>query len=279
MKRITLCVDDFGLHAGVNAAVLRLAELGRIGATSCQVAGPAWREGAPQLAALAPGRLDVGLHLDLTECTLDAGVRKPLAALIVGAYARQLDLVRIRAEIVAQLDAFEVAFGRAPDCVDGHRHIHQLPGVREALVDVLAARYPARPPWLRIALPRRGPWAQQLRDPAAASKAWLIGTLGSRRLRQLATARGLGASRHLLGVYDFEGDVAHFSKLLAGWMAEAVTGDVIMCHPSAQPARADDVIGAARSREYEVLAGPVYAELAAAANVSSAPLSRILAGG
>ncbi len=56
----------------------------------------------------------------------------------------------MRAEIEAQIDAFEQATGRRPDFIDGHQHVHGLPGVRKALIAVLAARYAkGTQPWLR----------------------------------------------------------------------------------------------------------------------------------
>ncbi len=48
---VCLCVDDFGLHAAINDAVLHLLELGRIGATGAMVDGPAWTAGAAALHA------------------------------------------------------------------------------------------------------------------------------------------------------------------------------------------------------------------------------------
>ncbi|MBP6598122.1 MAG: ChbG/HpnK family deacetylase, partial [Giesbergeria sp.] len=35
IKHITLCADDFALHPAVDAAVVTLAQAGRLSATSC----------------------------------------------------------------------------------------------------------------------------------------------------------------------------------------------------------------------------------------------------
>ncbi len=48
-----------------------------------------------------------------------------------------------------QLDLFEAALGYPPDHIDGHQHVHALPVVRQALIDVVARRYPVTPPMLR----------------------------------------------------------------------------------------------------------------------------------
>lgn len=65
--RLGVCVDDFGLNPYVNEAALGLACDGRISAVSCLVDAPAWRAGAALLDRRTRGRVDVGLHLNLTE--------------------------------------------------------------------------------------------------------------------------------------------------------------------------------------------------------------------
>jgi predicted glycoside hydrolase/deacetylase ChbG (UPF0249 family) len=76
--RLTVCVDDLGLHAGIHQAAEMLAATGRIGAVSCMVGAPAWHAAAKAAAAIASGRVGVGLHLDLTEHTLDPRCRASL---------------------------------------------------------------------------------------------------------------------------------------------------------------------------------------------------------
>jgi len=144
--------------------------------------------------------------------------------------------------------------------------VHQLPGVREPLVDALQARgYPAAP-WLR----------DTRQAPGTGRKAWLIDFLGSGGLRRLARERGFRQNGHFLGVYDFEGDADRYLALLGGWIRAAADGDLMMCH-AAPEAPADDVIGPARRREYQVLAGAAFGRLLAQEQIQVVPLSRILA--
>ncbi len=84
--RIALCIDDFGLHAGVNGAALELARLGRVTAIACMVGAPQWRAGCTALTHLDAGALDIGLHLDFTETPLATASRQPLTALLLSAY-------------------------------------------------------------------------------------------------------------------------------------------------------------------------------------------------
>jgi predicted glycoside hydrolase/deacetylase ChbG (UPF0249 family) len=266
-RRIALCLDDAGLHPGVNAAALELARRGRISAVSCLVGAPHWAEAAAALRGLDPVAVEVGLHLDVTEHPLDTGLRRPLNDWLVRSHLRAVDRIRIRREIDAQLDAFEQAMGRPPTYVDGHQHVHQLPGVREPLLQALAAR--GARPWLRSTRrPARG----------ASAKAWLIEMLGEHGLRRLAGEQGLRQNGHLLGVYDFAGDAGRYLALLRGWLAAAVDGDVMMCH-AAPEAPVDDAIGAARRWEYEVLTGDAFGELLAVEGVRVEALGRIGAGG
>ena len=105
---LTVCIDDYGLHPGVNDAALALAEMGRLHAISCMVGAPHWLAGAPALLGLAGGDVDLGLHLDFTEYPLLASNRRPLLQLIALTTARLLDRAALRQEIEAQFDAFEL---------------------------------------------------------------------------------------------------------------------------------------------------------------------------
>ena len=42
-------------------------------------------------------------------------------------------------EIASQLRTFIDAFGRPPDFLDGHQHVHLFPQVRDAFLKVVAA--------------------------------------------------------------------------------------------------------------------------------------------
>lgn len=277
-RHLVVCVDDFGLHEGVNQAVFELLRLQRISAVSCLVDGPTWASGAAALQALAyPGgatlarQADVGLHLNLTEC-LDpvaqaAWPSRPLGALIRAAYLRQLDVATLRVEVARQWDRFVAVWGRVPDFIDGHQHVHQLPQVRDALMAVLDARLSADGPrpWLRRC--RAPGWRVVLQGAGLVdtAKAQLIGALGSAALAQLAHARGLRTSGHLLGVYPFDADGRAYLRRWSRWLTQIRPhGDVLMCHPAqpeAMPAGGGDVIGASRAMEYKVLTSGAWAAL------------------
>ncbi len=249
MRRIALCADDFGAFPGADRGILRLVEAGRLGGVSCQVTGAAFPRDAPALRERAPG-VDAGLHLDL------AAGRGGLAALLARSHARALGRRAIADRVAAQLDRFERALGRPPAFVDGHQHVHQLPVVRDALLDVLGARYPRPGPLVRNTVPLR---------PRGA-KALLVAALGGVGLRRLLRARGVPHHPDFAGVYGLDA-AADYPALFAGWLASATEGTLLLCHPGAAADDPGDPIGPARAAELAYLASPRLDEACRAAGV------------
>lgn len=255
MRTVFVTADDYGYNAAVDDGILALAEAGRLAGAGCMTRAPGWRAAAARIPVASPPASDAGgdeddgsdqgqicgwgLHLDLTEFSPQ---RRGLWPLIGASLARRLDPAALREEIAAQCMLFEDATGRAPDYVDGHQHVHQLPQVREALVEVLAARYAGRLPWLRISGARIGDGA----------KALFIAALGADELERLATAAGMDCMPRLLGAYGFDGDAESYRRRLGDWLARAADGHALMVHP-ATGALSGDPIGPARVREYGVL--------------------------
>jgi predicted glycoside hydrolase/deacetylase ChbG (UPF0249 family) len=247
---VVFCADDFGMNTAVSQGIAALAQLGRLNATSAMTLAHGWSADAALLQPLRQ-RIDVGLHLDWTSpFAISAGHGDTLPRLMLRTLCRQLNPATVRACIERQLDLFEAHWNAPPDHVDGHQHIQQFPVIREALVEVLAKRYPAgQRPWLRISRPLA---------PASDLKARVIGAMGARALQSLAQQAGIPCSQWLTGIYGFEGDAAQYAQRLDTWLQEAKgqSGVVLMCHPSLpdhQDQSADDSIAAARAQEFQVL--------------------------
>jgi predicted glycoside hydrolase/deacetylase ChbG (UPF0249 family) len=257
---VAVCADDFGLDPQVNEGALVLAELGRISAIACMVGAPFWRSGAGALRCLDPTEVEAGLHLDLTEHPLDPHLRHSLPEWILRSHAGVVDLHGLRREVDAQLDTFVDEMQRPPAFVDGHQHVHQLPGVRDVLVEALVAR--GLRPWLRSTRRPRG---------LRSRKAWLVESLGASGLARRAQANGFRQNRRLLGIYDFDAAAGSYQRWLRSWLAMAEGGDLLVCHPAAGwPLSA--TLAAARCREYEVLADPAFGAFLEEARVHIAPL-------
>ncbi len=292
-RDLAVCVDDFGLHDGVNQAVFDLLALGRISAVSCLVDGPSWARGAvclrdavrpdPQAEPIA----DVGLHINFTE-TLDVAAQarcpaRPLGALIRAAYLRRLDVAVLEAEIDRQWQRFEAVWGRAPDFVDGHQHAHQLPQIRVALARVLARRCAS------AAGASRRPWIRQCRSPGWAGlaagiglpdtlKAHTIALLGASVTGRMARQLGLAHSQRLLGVYPFDADASGYVRRWQAWLQVLrPRGDLLMCHPATRlqvPPPWPDVIAASRQMEHEVLTSGAFGAMLAGSGVRITRLGR-----
>lgn len=248
LKHITLCADDFALHPAVDAAVVALAQAARLSATSCMTTAPRWPQAAPLLAPLRPA-LQVGLHWNLTE-----GHGQPAPSLLqvlTQAYSGQINPATAADSLQRQLDAFEQHAGTPPDFIDGHQHIHQLPGLRQALLHVLHSRYGARAPWVRSTKPAQ--WG--------ANKAAILALLGGYRLHRLLGRAQLRHNAQFAGVYGFDATTpAAYGAHMQTWLRSAPTGTLVMCHPANAPVPGD-AISAQRTVEYGYLASPTFGAL------------------
>jgi len=250
--RLAICVDDFGAAPGIAAAVQRLTSLGRVQAVSCLVLGEGWLRDAPLLATLGT-HVDRGLHFCLTEGRplsaelADVWPTLPaLSRLLAASHVGSLPSAALKAEVAAQLAAFTAATGAPPRFVDGHQHVHHLPGVREIVLDALDAIQP------RPAVRNTG----RISGPGFAFKRAVIERSGGRALETLLARRGYEANASLTGVYDFE--ERDYGALFRAWLrALPPRGALLFCHPSAssEPTQ-DDPIAAAREREFRYLTSP-----------------------
>ena len=265
---ISVCVDDFGQHEGINRAALDLADRQRVSAISCLVDAPAWHSGARALQAHA-GRVEVGLHLNFTE-DFGQGACHALTTLIRRSYGRLLDRAQIRTAIARQFDCFEQAMDRLPDFVDGHQHVHQLPVIRDQLIAVMNERYGSARPWLRSTLPPAACWTSGL-PRSAVAKSWLIGRLGAKSLHALASRHGYPQNHRLVGVYGFEFSEVGYMRKMKLWLDCARDGDVLMCHPSL-PWTGGDSLQEARNQEYRALSGATFSALLESARLEIGPL-------
>jgi len=254
-RRVVLCADDFAQTLATVDGIVALVGAGRLSAVGCLVESPLWPAAAPRLAAVATDRCDIGLHFNLTQ-DVARGVHRATALplTIAAACLRLLSWERIAVALQRQLDLFEREMRRAPDFVDGHQHVHQLPGAREALV----------------AVPR-------------GVKAAAIARLGGRGLRQRLVAAGIPHNADFAGVYGLSA-AADFPALLRGWLAGVRDRALVMCHPASPGAAGGpggdpiaDPIQTAREREHAYLASDAFAADLARAGVRLARF-RDLAG-
>ena len=255
LKRLILCADDFAVHQAASQGIAQLAAMGHISATSAMVLSPRWAQDAPLLHELR-GRIDVGLHLDWTsDFAVAAGHGLSLAGAMAKAVMGGFDREAARTVVERQLDAFEAQWKAPPDHVDGHQHVQQFGGIRDALVEALLRRYP--PPNPAAAPAAAGaPYLRVSRAPAgqAGLKSRMIAALGATAIEKLAIYANLKRAAALSGIYDFSGTVAGYGQHMGHWLQTSPDHTIIMCHP-ARSEQPGDGIGAARAREFAYLSG------------------------
>jgi len=275
LRRIWLCADDYGISTSVNSAIRDLAMRGRLNATSVLVAAPSFhRSEAISLNVLnsAAPRVAIGLHVALTApfrplstrfAPLRDGAFLPLATTLRHAMTRRLRRDAIEAEIASQLQAFVSTFGRAPDFVDGHQHVHLLPQIRDALLAVVKARAPDA--WVRQC-GRAVPFAERLAD-----RKGLLLDLLSVIFRRRAAAAGLRTNPSFAGTYDFVED-ANFAAMFPRFLDALPDGGVVMCHPGFvdDELRRLDPLTTLRENEYAYFAGESFPAVLAAHGVALA---------
>lgn len=253
---ITLCADDYGLAPGIGRAIRELVAQGRLQATGCMTGSPYWPAEAELLKPL-DGSADIGVHLTLTDQPpigpmpdLASQGRLPgLGTLLKRALLGRLDRAEIAAELERQYDAFVAAFARQPDFLDGHHHIHQLPIVRDVVVDLWRRRMGGKG-WVRccfephLAIQRRG--VSQLR-------AHVISELG-RGFRRLLDSNAVPHNASFRGVYDFSGRVP-FDRLFDIFTDRPGPRALMMVHPGLvdDALRQADSLTGQREVEYRFL--------------------------
>lgn len=278
-RALVLCADDFGLSRAVDDGILALAERGRLTATGCMVAGPAFEPDAERLRDLAD-RIDIGLHFALTDlpplapiACLDAAERPASLGRVLGrSLTGRIDYEEIAAEIGRQVDRFRAVIGRDPDFVDGHQHVHVFPGVRKALFATFdRGVLDARRTWLRDC--REG-LSAVLGRGVEAPKALFISALAT-GFGSAARARGITANSGFGGITAF--DPARFAATFPRFLERLGDRPLVMCHPAepSAPADASDPIDRARRAEFTHLSSDAFARDLTAAGVRLARMGEI----
>ena len=129
---------------------------------------------------------------------------------------------KIAVEVGAQIKAFAAAFGRLPDFIDGHQHVHVFPQVREAVI--AAVKHAAPNAWLRhcgsslsfakLFFDRKGLLIDHLSGALRSARA----NSGSRPIRLLPEPTASRTS-------------ADYAALFPRFLEGLPDGSVVMCHP------------------------------------------------
>jgi predicted glycoside hydrolase/deacetylase ChbG (UPF0249 family) len=148
VRGLIVSADDFGFTRSINRGIMEAVEGGAVTAVSMMVSQPGWLD-AVQRARAAGSALDIGLHLNLSVGAPLTGISSltdartgeflPVRTLIarsLGGRVRPDDAYK---ECCAQLDKLLDA-GLTVTHLDGHKHLHLLPGVWTGVAVAAAAR-------------------------------------------------------------------------------------------------------------------------------------------
>ena len=243
MKQLIVNADDFGLTKRVSEAIVEAHRHGIVTSTTLMANGAAF-EAATALSRQMP-RLGIGVHLNLSEgipvspapsipSLLNARGRLHLTPgrLWKAIAMRRVCLADVETELRGQIAKIRRA-GIRPTHLDGHKHVHIVPGVSDIVVrlaqefSVSSVRCPMEePPGLFYMLDR------QRVSRSSILKQYLVGrglSALARRFRQKLAEAGLACPTHFYGIsqtgfLDARGILEVLRQLPEG------TSE-LMCHP------------------------------------------------
>lgn len=126
-RLLVVNADDFGISPGVNRGIIEAHVDGVVTSASAMTRWPAAGHAA-QLARDHPS-LGVGLHVDLGEWIYHDQSWRPLYEVV-----QPGDPLAVEREIRDQLAEFRRLFGRDPDHLDSHQHVHREDPARTILL-------------------------------------------------------------------------------------------------------------------------------------------------
>jgi chitin disaccharide deacetylase len=265
-SRLIVNADDFGITAAVNRGIVDAYDRGIVTSTSIMATAAAF-EHAVDLARSRPG-LAVGVHLVLTEQRPLVGAAAarslvghdgrfpPHVTQLLGLRLRgRISLAEVRLELAAQLKRVRDA-GIAVSHIDGHQHVHVLPGIAAVVAElaeqhgVAAVRYPAE----RV----RGYMLRRLKGARRVAEQTAL-----RFFCQSAPLKHLRRSDDFVGFY-FGGrlDEANLATVLGGLPSGRIVE--LMCHPGDEEMQASQDWAYAWSAERDALTSPRIRELVTA---------------
>lgn len=234
---LVLNADDYAIAPGVSRGIRLLAEMRRISSTSCMVAFP---EFAVEAETLKPfvDRIDIGLHVTLTDFQplsempdfAPHGQFPSFSSLLRASFLRRLPMVEIREEIGQQISRFREVFNFLPVHIDGHHHVHQLPGVRDALAQAMASQYVQsdevfiRNCWdSPLSILHRGVTPSKALGVAVLGK----GLKASFQNQQSASPK---MNEGFAGTYNYQHDIS-YPDIFARFLSVPRPHLLVMCHP------------------------------------------------
>ena len=248
MKKIILCADDYALTPEISRGIRDLISNKRITATSCMVCSPYFEEESAKLCELD---VDIGLHLTLTTHSplnnlTHEKVKFPLSIsqFYNHYFFGDLSIDFIETEFRSQLSLFKKTFGKHPDHIDGHHHIHQLPKISKMLSELIDEESPGSA--VRITKDRH---LRVIQRKTAIIKTLFIDALG--RLAYKTMKNKNRKFTAFSGVYNFSTALG-VDDIFQRLFKFSLDGELIMCHPGYSCDLLQNIDSLSSARDYEL---------------------------
>lgn len=273
-KEIILCADDYSQNTDICDGILSLLNKKRLNATSCLVNLPSWHETHNGLNEFKK-EVYIGLHFNLTFGNPLSRIWKKqygnsfngLSPLLRRCYSTGYQRDAIYAEINAQVDAFTSTMGISPDFIDGHQHVHQLPAIRDVLIDLHV-----KEKWTGF-LRNTSNGINDYLSLTGFPKQQLISLLGGSAFRHCLTQKSITTNTSFAGIYNFKNAV-NYRNYFKQFLKFSKPGGLIMCHPGLRSTDTHDPLYQSRYHEFEYLMSDEFLKDLQKANFSLATTNR-----
>lgn len=251
-KQIILCADDYGQNTEISEGILDLLAESRLSAVSCMVNGLAWQSYSKRIVDYP--NISWGLHLNFTHGSAISASWdfSSLLNLLKKCYFPSKEFEKfVTQEIKAQLNRFKQDVGFWPQFIDGHQHVHQLPIIRQALINVVKEL--DCKPWFRITSTFKTMNFTNMRS----WKKWALLILGGQSFQKLLDANLFSYPRDFAGEYSFH-QAKHYRQIFLSAADNLKNGGLIMCHPGLKGPDSSDPIASSRQLEYQYFTSSEY---------------------
>ncbi len=277
MRQLIVNADDFGLTEAVNRGILHTHREGIVTSTTLMANGEAF-DAAVTMSRQAP-RLGIGVHLNLTSgepvspassipSLVDRSGRLHFnpGRLLRALVARQVNLADVESELRRQITKI-ISAGIVPTHLDGHKHVHVLPGVSDIVIR-LAQEFSIRSvrcPW-EVA-PNLRTLIRSGNSRAAVVKQYLVGRIVSgfaRGFEEKLAKAGLGVPANFYGLSQTGFLDAQSIRDILERLSDGVSE--LMCHPGyvdTDLVRTGTRLLAQREVEIRALTSPLVGKLLA----------------
>lgn len=242
VKKISICADDFGMSAEIDWAIFDLIEANRIQAVTCLVKGEHWPYSSKKLLELLRNsKIDLGIHFDISPFLI---------------FSKK----KVKEELQRQWVTFCRTMGRAPDFLDGHLYNHQLPYVRDVVLEFADQ--------VKYVRGTGNFWKSALNNNA---KEFFIKLCGN-GFYKLSRKKMIPINKNLLGIYNFNRPNLNYSKVFTNFLKRPFKDSILVCHPGVSNKKSE----LWRRREFQFFMGPKFKELIAEYNISLVPFTEIV---